>query len=152
MGEHSNVSGRIYSVGYEGFEVTALAKRLSQAGVSVLVDVRLNAVSRRRGFSKKALQAVMAEAGIEYVHEPELGNPQDNRDSFRSGDGIEGRRRMRVMLSNGSGPALQRLVSLARSERVAVLCVERNRRQCHRDVISDMVSEVAPSVEVVQIL
>lgn len=43
------VAGRIYSVGYEGIEVDALAERLAQSRVSVLVDVRLNAVSRRKG-------------------------------------------------------------------------------------------------------
>jgi uncharacterized protein (DUF488 family) len=152
MREHRPVSGLIYSVGYEGLEVKALAERLSQAGVSVLVDVRLNAVSRRPGFSRKALEAAMSDAGIEYVHERELGNPQDNRDAFRRGEGAVGRKRMRAILSNGSGPALDRLVDLARERRVAVMCVERDRLRCHRDVITEMVQEIEPAIEVVQIL
>jgi uncharacterized protein (DUF488 family) len=146
------VQGRIYSVGYEGLEVTALAERLAQAGVSVLVDVRLNAMSRRPGFSRKALSAAMTEAGIEYLHEPELGNPQDNRAAFRRGEGTEGRRRMRAILSNESGPALARLVELARTRPVAVMCVERDHTRCHRGVITDMVQELEPSIEIVQLL
>ncbi len=152
MREHREVPGRIYSVGYEGLEVKALAERLAQARVSVLVDVRLNAVSRRPGFSRKALAAALADAGVDYLHERDLGNPQDNRDAFRRGEGNVGRRRMRSILSNGSGSALQRLVDLARAKRVAVMCVERDRLRCHRDVITEMVQEIEPTIEVVQIL
>jgi uncharacterized protein (DUF488 family) len=152
LGDHRRVTGRIYSVGYEGLEVEALVEHLASVSVSLLVDVRLNPVSRRRGYSRKALSASLEEAGIEYRHEPALGNPQDNRDSFRSGDGEEGRRRMREMLLNGSGSALRRLVEEARSARIAVLCVERDRFRCHRDVITDMVKEADPNIDVLQIL
>ena len=146
------MSGRIYSVGYEGFEVEALVQRLASAGVTVVIDVRLNPMSRRRGYSRKSLSAALDEAGIGYLHERELGNPPDNRDSFRQGDGEEGRRRMRSILENGSGSALQRVVDCARGDRVAVLCVERDRHRCHRDVITEMVEEIDPTIEVVQIL
>lgn len=144
--------GRIYSVGYEGFTVEALVDRLAGAGVTTLIDVRLNAVSRRVGFSKRRLAEVLNEAGIAYVHEKELGNPQDNRDSFRAGDGGVGRGRMRAILSNGSSDALDRLVELAARERVAVLCVERERARCHRDVITEMAVERNSAIEVVQVL
>jgi uncharacterized protein (DUF488 family) len=144
--------GRIYSVGYEGFELGAFVDHLVGMKVSVVVDVRLNAISRKRGFSRRALTAALADAGIGYRHEPELGNPPDNRDSFRTGDGAEGRQRMRAMLENGSGPALQRLIDVARVDRVAVLCVERERTKCHRDVITEMVTEADPTIEVLHIL
>ncbi len=152
LGDDLRVTGRIYSVGYEGMTLDALVDRLAGAGVSVLVDVRLNPVSRKPGFSKKRLTAALEEAGIEYVHEKELGNPQDNRDSFRNGDGEAGRSRMRAMLSNGGGDALGRLVDIASNQRVAVLCVERDHSRCHRDVITDMAVERNPDIEVLQIL
>lgn len=146
------MTGRIYSVGYEGFTADVLAQRLAQAGVTMLVDVRLNAVSRKKGFSKRALEAALGEAGIEYVHERDLGNPQDNRDSFRTGDGEAGRERMRAILNNGGGVALERLVALAKDSRIAVMCVERERERCHRDVITTMVQEHDPSIEILQVL
>jgi uncharacterized protein (DUF488 family) len=146
------VAGRIYSVGYEGFTLSDLVDRLASSKVEVLVDVRLNASSRRPGFSKKALSAALTAAGIEYRHERALGNPQDNRASFRDGDGESGRQRMREILSNGAGTALDRLVEEARARRVAVLCVERDRDRCHRQVITDMAQEQDASIDVVQIL
>jgi uncharacterized protein (DUF488 family) len=129
-----------------------LVDSLVGARVATLVDVRLTPSSRRPGFSRKALTTALGEAGIEYVHEAALGNPADNRDSFRKEDGLDGRRRMREILNNGSGPALHRLVERARSERVAVLCVERDRHRCHRQVITDMAQELAPEIDVLHIL
>lgn len=146
------VSGRIYSVGYEGLTLASLVDRLSSAKVTTLVDVRLTPSSRRPGFSKKSLSAGLQEAGIAYVHERQLGNPPENRDSFRKGDGTDGRRRMRELLDNGSGDALQRLVDLADGDRIAVLCVERERDRCHRQVITDMAQEIDPDLEVIHIL
>lgn len=143
---------RIYSVGYEGLEVQSLIDRLTSSGVTLVVDVRLNPISRKPGWSKKALQAALEAASIEYRHEEALGNPPDNRDSFRRGDSNEGRRRMREILSNGSESALQRLVDHAVGQRIAVLCVERGAIQCHRQVITDMAREVDPTIEVLQIL
>jgi uncharacterized protein (DUF488 family) len=152
VSNHRQVSGRIYSVGYEGFELKSLIDHLVSSKVSLVVDVRLTPQSRKRGFSRKALSGELQEAGIDYRHEPELGNPRDNRDSFRRGDGEEGRRRMRQILDNGSGPALQRLIEDARGSHVAVLCVERERLRCHRHVITEMIQELDSTVEVVQIL
>lgn len=144
--------GRIYSVGYEGLSADGLVERLSSNKVTTLIDVRLTPSSRKPGFSRRSLEEALGRAGIDYVHEPELGNPPENRDSFRSGDGSEGRKRMRARLENGSGPALARLVDRARAERVAVLCVERERDRCHRQVITDMAQELAPELEVLHLL
>lgn len=152
LSNHHPVSGRIYSVGYEGLEVETLVDHLVSSKVSLVIDVRLTPQSRRRGFSRKSLSAELQDAGIDYRHEPDLGNPRDNRDSFRRGDGEDGRRRMRDILDNGSGPALLRLIEDARGTRVAVLCVERELHRCHRHVITEMVREIDPSIEVLQIL
>ncbi len=146
------MAGRIYSVGYEGMTLDGLVERLAGARVAVLVDVRLNPVSRKPGFSRRRLTEAMATAGIEYVHEKELGNPPENRDSFRTGTGESGRARMREILENGAGAALDRVVALASDQRIAVLCVEQDRHRCHRDVITDMAIERNPEIEILQML
>lgn len=139
---------RIFSVGYEGLDVAEFAASVVAVGVTTVVDVRLNAVSRRRGFSKKALEEVLNDVGVKYVHERDLGNPQDNREAFRNGDGKAGRVRMRAILSKGSHDALERVVALARTQAIAVMCVEREQSCCHRDVIIEMVQELEPTLVV----
>ncbi|MFC7545204.1 DUF488 family protein [Plantactinospora sp. GCM10030261] len=66
-------------VGYEGRTAEELTAYLVASGVSRLVDVRLNAISRKPGLSKGALMRAMSEAGISYEHRRELGNPKSNR-------------------------------------------------------------------------
>ncbi len=151
LSDDHEMTGRIYSMGYEGLEVKGFIDRLASSKVSLVVDVRLNPLSRKRGFSKKLLSAELHQAGIDYRHEADLGNPTENRDSFRRGDGKEGRRKMRARLENGSGPALKRLIEDARRSRVAVVCVERDDQRCHREVITAMVQEIDPSIEILQI-
>ncbi len=152
LGNDRKMAGRIYSVGYEGLTIDALIERLIGSRVTTLVDVRLNAISRKAGFSRRRLSETLSHAGINYVHEKDLGNPPDNRDSFRTGDGTEGRARMRTILLNGSGDALKRLVDLASNERIAVLCFERDHQRCHRDVITEMALEANPTIEIIQML
>jgi uncharacterized protein (DUF488 family) len=146
------MAGRIYSVGYEGMSLEGLVERLTGARVAVLVDVRLNPVSRKPGFSRRRLAEAMEAVGIEYVHEKELGNPPENRDSFKNGTGEAGRAKMREILENGAGAALDRVVGLASDQRVALLCFERDRHRCHREVITDMAVERNPGIEVLPVL
>ncbi|WP_022894774.1 DUF488 domain-containing protein [Agromyces subbeticus] len=56
-----------------------MATELTRRGVTALVDVRLNALSRKHGFSKKSLAEGLAGYGITYLHRPQLGNPCDEK-------------------------------------------------------------------------
>ena len=149
IGDHLGVAGRIYSVGYEGLTLDALVERLAGNRVTTVVDVRLNPISRRPGFSRNRLEAALNAAGIDYIHERTLGNPPENRESFRSGDGEHGRARMRSILANEASEALQRVVDLAANGRVAVLCVEREPHRCHREVIAAAAVEQNPAIEII---
>src|SRR5665647_729111 len=73
---------RLYGWGYAGHSVDDLVAFAQTRGVHAVVDVRLNPVSRKRGFSKRLLAAALEDAGLAYVHLPALGNPRDNRDGF----------------------------------------------------------------------
>jgi uncharacterized protein (DUF488 family) len=146
----SSDGGRIYSIGYEDMSLAGLVECLSQSRVSVLVDVRLNPSSRRPGFSRRPLAQALADVGIDYVHEPLLGNPADNRDGFRRGD-AEAWGRVEQRLVNEGSEALDRLVTRARGQRVAVLCVERDGARCHRRAITNRARALAPELDVVEV-
>lgn len=110
----------------------------------MLADVRLNAVSRRRGFSKTRLRERLSEAGIEYVHFRCLGNPKENRAPFRTGRITEGKRVFADLIaSEAARAALDELSRRTRLEVVAVMCFEADHAQCHRQVIADMVRDRA---------
>ncbi|MGX9346875.1 DUF488 domain-containing protein [Microbacterium sp. KNMS] len=131
----------ILGVGYEGQSPEAFVSRLRLHGVETLVDVRLNAISRKRGFSKTALSEALRAAGIEYVHMPELGNKRDNRDGYATVDTIEAheaRDRFRdVLASDRAASALKQLASLARSRTIALFCFEADEDHCHRQQVRE---------------
>ena len=141
------VAAGIVSIGYEGRKLDEFISTLHDERIAVLVDVRLNAISRKAGFSKTALKTAAAAAGIDYVHEPLLGNPIDNRDDFRAGY-QRARTRYRKRLEGPSTEAVDRLVSLAGKNRVAVLCVERDHTVCHRDELINVALEREPKLRV----
>jgi len=125
-------------VGYQGHTLTSLLAELAAAGVSRLVDVRLNAVSRKPGFSKTALREALAGAGIVYSHWPELGNPKANRAGF-GGTAAEVDAARAAYAGLLTRPAamhsVDRLVEAARAQTVALLCFEADVERCHRLVL-----------------
>ena len=124
----------VVSVGYQRRSVAELIEVLRQGEVEVLVDVRLNPISRKPGFSKNPLSEALAEAGIEYRHERTLGNPRDNRDPFD-------RERYDDYLRENGSAVLVELIELAKTVRIGLLCYERQHRDCHRSRILDLASQ-----------
>ena len=54
--------------GYEGHTIEDLLDECERLRAAYVVDIRLNAISRKKGFSKTALSNALAGAGVEYVH------------------------------------------------------------------------------------
>jgi uncharacterized protein (DUF488 family) len=144
------VAHRLHTIGYEGTTPTELVADLAVAGVDVVVDVRLNAVSRRPGFSKRKLAEALGEANIEYVNERALGNPTDNRDAFRRGHAAA-RARLRHRIEREGAEALDRVAELVADRSVALLCVEANHVGCHRELVADLLVERDPTLVVVHL-
>lgn len=138
---------RLVSIGYEGRTPDELVARLQSYDVSLLVDVRLNASSRKPGMSKVRLGTRLQEAGIEYRHTPELGNPRDNRSAFRAGR-PEARQRYAEHLAQ-QDDALTRLAGEAQERVVALLCLEQRHDECHRSIVAEAVLSRAPALTLV---
>ncbi len=137
----------VAGIGYEGRSVEEVVDIASDAGIGLVVDVRLNPISRKPGLSKKRLSSYLAEAGISYTHVPSLGNPKDNRDAFRSGDPAA-RKRYEEILSNGSSSDVDHVMALASNQIVALLCYEHDVSECHRSAITEEMIRRDPSIQV----
>src|ERR1700681_1410565 len=93
--------GGLVSIGYGGRRLRDLIESLRGEGVDLLVDVRLSPRSGIPGFSGAALKRSLGEAGIDYRHEPSLGNPVDNRAGFQDGARDARVRFRRILESSG---------------------------------------------------
>lgn len=135
-------SSRLVSIGYEGRTAEDLLCELTERGVDVLVDVRLNPLSRKPGLSKRRLSERLAEAGIEYLHMKVLGNPKENREPFWDGRVGDGCAAFDELLASAEPQAaLQTIADLMDTSTVAILCFERDHDRCHRQVVTERVSE-----------
>lgn len=133
----------VIGIGYEGLSVEELTSRIAGWGVTTLVDVRLNAISRKHGFSKKALSAYLADHGVTYRHMPELGNPRENREGYGDSGTKAGQDARALFAARLESPEandrLTQIVALASNERVAILCFEKHESSCHRHEILNAV-------------
>lgn len=126
----------IWTIGYEQARVDDVTGALVAAGIEVLADIRYLPLSRRPGFSKSALAAVMGEAGIRYSHMKQLGTPADGRAAARRGDHAELARIYAGQLELPEAlAAMAQLRDLAGEKRVALLCYEREASECHRSLL-----------------
>lgn len=129
----------VVGLGYEGCAIDDFIADLRMREITVLADVRLTPVSRKPGFSKRALAQRLVDAGVQYLHLPELGNPKANRAGFAGDQDAwrSARARYEQLLdtSDKAHSAIRDLASLAHTDNVALLCFEADQRRCHRDIL-----------------
>lgn len=125
------------TIGYEGASLEDFISALKHARVSVLIDIRAVAVSRRKGFSKTALASALSEADIGYLHLRDLGDPKPGREAARAGRISEFRAIYSAHLRGAVAQA-----ALAEATRVAgyrdacLLCYEAEPNHCHRSMVA----------------
>jgi len=75
----------VYTIGSESTDIDRFVTTLKTAGIERVADVRTAALSRKKGFSKKALAARLEAEEIQYSHFIELGD-QDQEETPRVQD------------------------------------------------------------------
>jgi uncharacterized protein (DUF488 family) len=143
----------VFTIGYQESNPEAVIGTLAASGVTLLVDVRAVAASRRPGFSKRQLAAGVAGVGIDYLHLRGLGTPPDGRLAARTGRYADMRRIFEAHLATDAAKAeLEELAALVESGRpLCLLCFERHADHCHRRILGEHLAG-RPGVEVVDLL
>lgn len=131
----------VYTIGYEGTDIERFIATLKAVGVKTLADVRAVAVSRKKGFSKTALQARLGDEGIDYAHLVDLGDPKRGRDAARAGR-LDTFREIytRHLARPESEAALQALADLVSAQPTCLLCYERDPAACHRSLVANQLT------------
>lgn len=142
---------RVATIGVYGFSADAFAEALRDTGAGLVVDVRQRRGVRGSEYSwanSKRLQAMLAEAGIQYRHHPELAPTTELRrlqyaEDDRRGVGKRNRaelapeyvRRYTSEILDGVDLAAF-AAGLPEDTAAALLCVERDAPACHRSLIA----------------
>lgn len=139
----------LFTIGYEGRAADELPDSIAAAGVTTLVDVRDLPLSRKRGFSKNALAALLTDSGVDYVHERRLGNPKELRDYVKSGgdwDWFADTFRERLTTADDALDSV--LAIIERGEVVCLLCFEADATRCHRSLVAEALADKADGLAV----
>jgi len=125
----------LYDVGYGSFRcLEKLLEMLKAKGVEVLVDVRAFPRSKIKGFNREELEEELKKNGMEYMW---LG---DKLGGFRS-EGYG-----KHVQSDDFREGVEVLLSVARNKRVCLMCLERDRRFCHRRFIVEALRKLGVEV------
>jgi uncharacterized protein (DUF488 family) len=130
----------LWTIGHSNRALEQFMELLAAQKIELLADVRRFPGSRRLPhFNQENLSKSLADAGIEYVHFPELGgrrkalaNSPNNawrNEAFRAYADF--------MTTPEFRAGSDRLLGLARQKRTAIMCAEALWWQCHRSLIAD---------------
>jgi uncharacterized protein (DUF488 family) len=131
---------RIYTIGHSNRALEDFIALLTAHEITVLADVRKLPGSRRYPhFNAESLQEKLPEAGIRYIHFPQLGGlrkpaPDSPNGAWRN---ASFQAYADYMLTESFSHELDALIELAKTDRVAIMCAEALPWQCHRSLIAD---------------
>jgi len=131
------MASTLRTIGYESASLEGFLAALRRARVSLLIDIRAVAVSRRKGFSKTALAAALRDAGIGYLHLRDLGDPKPGREAARAGRMSEFRTIYNTHLRGAAAQAaLAEAARVVKHRAACLLCYEAEPAGCHRSIVA----------------
>jgi uncharacterized protein (DUF488 family) len=156
MRDPPNQALRVATIGVYEFDGSTFLKRLQDAEVALLLDVRQRRGVRGPSYAwanARRLQASLAEAGIAYRHLRELAPSTELRqlqyeEDARHGVGKRSRRALapayvdeyiREVLDEVDLEST--LAALPDVPKAALLCVERDPEACHRSLIAERLAD-----------
>lgn len=130
----------VLTIGHSTRPIDEFIELLRDNGVKRLVDVRRFPGSRQHPqYNMESLRVSLAEAGIAYRHEPDLGgrrsvDPDSVNTAWRN-SGFRGYADW--MASDAFLEAVDRLMAEAAESTTAVMCAESVPWRCHRNLLAD---------------
>ena len=142
-------ASRLFTIGYEGRRLESYLNLLIREGVTLLCDVRRNAISRKYGFSKTTLDRACSGVGIRYEHLPELGIESRRRRGLKTDAEFKNLFESYThAILPYKGDALKKICAWLRAgESVALTCFELEAGQCHRHCVADALEKLSNQVQ-----
>lgn len=131
----------VFTIGYEGLDIDAFMSLLAEHGIDTVVDVRELPLSRKPGFSKKALASILNLSGLEYVHMVDLGCPKPVRDRYREDGNWKRYTDGFLKHLKTQEVAIAELSELVSTSNCALLCYEADFNFCHRSMVAKAVRD-----------
>lgn len=133
---------KLFTIGFTKKNAEQFFRKLKQAGLTRVVDTRLNNVSQLTGFTKKEdLRFFLKEIlGIEYVHMPLLAPTKDILDAYRKrgGDWDTYEKKFKELIQSRH---IETKLDKSLLDGACLLCSEPTPHHCHRRLVAEYLSE-----------
>ncbi len=133
-------AGAIFTLGHSTLAIERFIALLQTYGIECLADIRTVPRSRHNPqFDADTLGPALKAAGLDYVPLAALGGLRHaKKDSPNAGWRNESFRGYAdYMQTQAFAAGLERLIALARKQRVAIMCAEAVPWRCHRSLVAD---------------
>jgi uncharacterized protein (DUF488 family) len=143
---------RVFTIGFTRTSAEGFFTRLQRAGVSRVIDVRLNNVSQLAGFAKKddLRYFLRAIALIDYVHRPELAPTQEMLDAYKKSGGSWKDYEVRF-LDLVASRRIEDSTPISLIDGACLLCSEDKPEQCHRRLVAEYLRDHWGDMEIVHL-
>ena len=144
---------QLWTIGHSTQSSDEFIVTLLSFNIETLVDVRSFPASRRYPqFNKENLRGSLRDAGIDYVHLPEIGGRRkakaDSHNVAWRNESFRGY--ADYMETEAFRAGIDRLIEIAGASRTAIMCAEAVWWRCHRSLIADFLK--ARGAKVIHIL
>lgn len=133
---------QLYTIGYAGHSLESFIQVLQARHISLILDIRMTPISRKKGFSKTALSQAVEASGIAYQHLRALGSPKELRQHLHA-EGDYGAFFTAFKAYLGSQQeSLQQAAELISGQPACLMCVEQRPNECHRSIVAEAIAEM----------
>lgn len=140
----------VFTIGHSTRPIEEFVHLLQAHGVQHLIDIRTVPRSRTNPqFNRDTLPNSLKNAGLQYLHMPELGGLRHPRSDSENTAwrNASFRGYADYMQTPEFGAAIERLVELGGRRQVAIMCAEAVPWRCHRSLVADALTARGISVE-----
>jgi len=128
---------KLFTSGYEGVKLEDFIEQLKKNNVQVLIDIRERPLSRKKGFSKKALSAALTLENINYLHLKELGSPSELRKKLREDKDYPYFFDKFSSYLSSKKESLLEVLEVIQNSIGCLLCYEKSHEECHRKLVAE---------------
>lgn len=139
----------LYTIGFTKKNAEQFFSKLKQAGLTRIIDTRLNNVSQLAGFTKKDDLRFFAKEilGVDYVHIPSLAPTKDILDAYKKdgGDWDTYERKFKSLIESRH---IENTLDKGTLDGACLLCSEPTPHHCHRRLVAEYLREHWGNVEI----
>lgn len=141
---------KIFTIGFTKKTAETFFTRLQNAGVSRLIDVRLNNVSQLAGFTKRDDLRYFTKTicAIDYVHLPDLAPTKAILDPYKKVKNGDWGLYERLFLDLMQARRIEEIIPRELIDGGCLLCSEEKPHHCHRRLVAEYLKNSWGDVEI----